>query len=378
MFKFLFIKELKQFWRNPALPVMAVAFPLVVILVLPFLATMDVRNVGVSVVDADNTPTSIRLTGKIAGSSYFHLTDKTTSYSEAMSQIEHGAADVIISIPSGFEKTLISGQGVDLMISANSTNVTKGSLASSHLGSIIQDFAQEILEENGLLQMSQLQQSLEGSDNIFSNIATLNLFNPSMDYRTFMLPAYMALLIIVLCSVFPALAIVTEREQGTLEQINVTPLTRTSFILAKLVPYILVGVVAESIAFATAFFAYDFAPQGSFLVLYAATILMAAAMSALGLLISNFSNTFQQAGYMFFFVILTALLMGGLFTPVSSMPDWARSISHAMPTTYYMDIMRGVYLKGSGFEHTWIQFAWLTGFTLLFSAASVLTYKKRI
>ncbi|MCQ2051052.1 MAG: ABC transporter permease [Bacteroidaceae bacterium] len=378
MFKFLFIKEMKQFWRNPALPVMAVAFPLVVILVLPFLATMDVRNVGVSVVDSDNTPTSIRLTGKIAGSGYFHLADSKTTYSQAMSQIEHGIADVIISIPCGFEEKLITGQGVDLMISANSTNVTKGSLASSHIGSIIQDFAEEILEERGLLQMQQLQQSMSGDNNVYSNIAVLNLFNPSMDYRTFMLPAYMALLIIVLCSVFPALAIVTEREQGTLEQINVTPLTRTSFILAKLVPYILVGVVAESIAFAAAYLAYGFVPQGSFLVLYAATILMAAAMSALGLLISNFSNTFQQAGYMFFFVILTALLMGGLFTPVSSMPDWAKSVSYAMPTTYYMDIMRGVYLKGSGFAHTWSQFVWLAGFTLLFSVASVLTYKKRI
>lgn len=365
MFRYLIVKELKQFLRNPALPLAAVVFPLVVILVLPFLATMDVKNVRVSIVDNNQTSLSARLAGKIEASTYFILAGREDSYEDAFVAVEDDRSDFILTIGPSFEQDLLAGRGIDLMIAANATNSTKAALGTSNLASIIEDFVTEVASEKGM-PPSQAQ------------ISQLNLFNPSMNYRTFMLPAYMGMLIIILCSVFPALAIVSEREKGTLEQINVTPVTRTGFIMAKLIPYILIGVFSLTISFVSAYLAYGFAPVGSFVTIYAGTILMAAAMSALGLLISNFSNTFQQAAYLFFFVILTALLMGGLFTPTASMPDWAQAISACMPTSYYMDIMRGVYLKGCAFEHLIRQFAALGGFTFAFSLAAILTYKKRV
>lgn len=364
MFKYLIVKELKQFMRNIVLPAAALIFPLVVILVLPFLATMDVKNVKIGIVDNSSSTLSMRLAAKIEASTYFIMSGKESSYQKAFIDVEDDKTDIILAIGPEFEQNLLAGKSIDLMISANATNSTKAALGTSNLASIIEDFVTEVAAERGAPPTQAV-------------ISQLNLFNPSMNYRTFMLPAYMGMLIIILCSVFPALAIVSEREKGTLEQINVTPVSRSGFILAKLIPYIIVGVISLTISFVAAWLAYDFVPVGSFVIIYAGTVLMAAAMSALGLLISNFSSTFQQAAYLFFFVILTALLMGGLFTPTSSMPVWAQIISKCMPTSYYMEIMRGVYLKGSGFIHLIKPFAFLGGFTVLFSVAAVITYKKR-
>jgi ABC-2 type transport system permease protein len=365
MMKYLIQKEILNFIRNPFLPRLAIAMPVVIILILPLVVTMDVKNVKVCIVDCDNSTSSSRLANLIAASGYFRSGGKAFSYEEGLKLVEKGTADVVLEIPSGFERNLMEGKGADALIAANATDAAKGGIGGGYLTAIISDFAVRTLQKStGFKPQAQ-------------TISQLNMYNREMNYRTFMLPALMGMIVIIISCVFPALSIVGEKESGSLEQINVTPVKRWQFILAKLIPFWILGIVVLSITFLLARLVYGFRPAGSLATIYLASILMTATMSALGLIISNVSNNFQQAFYMFFFIMIIFIMMSGLYTPTSSMPDWARYFSCALPPRYFMEIMRGAYLKGSGFAHLWKQFAMLSVFAISFSGAAIASYRKR-
>ncbi len=365
MIKYLIEKEIKQFFRHPFMPKAALVIPVIVILVLPLVVTMDVKNVKVCVQDNDNSTASVRLLTVVEASRFFKLTDKVFDFDRALSRISYGTADLILRIPPGFEEDLLSGNGARVAISANATDAMKASLGTSYLTSIVNDFSASYVEETTGMAPQE------------PPVAQLNRFNPRMDYRTFVLPGLLGMIVIIISCVFPALAIVSEKENGTMEQINVTPVKRWQFILAKLIPYWILGVLVLSVSFFLAWVVYGFKPEGSLLTIYAASVLMTAAMSGQGLLISNVSNTYQQAIFLFFFVMIVSILMSGLYTSTASMPAWAQWFARLMPPKYFMEIMRGVYLKGSTFVHLWTQFLFLFLFAAGFGAAAVVTYRKR-
>ncbi len=367
MFKSLIIKEFKQFVRNPFMPRMAIIMPVLIILIMPLVVTMDVKNVKVGIVDQDNTPATQRLLEKISASGYFIMEDMYYSYEDGIRAIEDGRIDALVTIADGFETILeqvksgqSSSESLPVEISANATDATKGSMGGNYLSAIISGFAMEYTgaPDSG-------------------TISQLNLFNERNDYRTFMLPALMGMIVIMMSGVFPTIAIVNEKESGSIDQINVTPVTKFQFILSKLIPYWIIGLTAMTIAFTLAALVYGFVPAGSYLTIYLASFLMILAMSGIGLIISNYSSTFLQAIMLFFFVMVIMILLSGLFTPVSSMPSPARLISCLLPPRFFMEIMRGVFLKGSSIGQLAWSFIPLASYAVLFSLAAVLTYKKR-
>lgn len=364
MLKYLLEKEFKQFFRNPFLPKLVCAIPIVMIAILPFVVTMDVKNVKVCIVDNDNTTASERLISKIAASNYFKLNNKATTYKQGLSYVEDGYSDAVLSIPRGFEEKLMAGEGADVLIAANATDATKGSIGGSYLTTIVNDFASDFAVERGATIKA-------------PPIEVLNVFNRRMNYRNFILPAMMGMLMILLGCAIPALAIVTEKENGTLEQINVTPVSKLQFILGKLIPYIVMGFVALTIALFFSWMFFNFVPVGSYAVIYAAALLMIIAMAGLGIIVSNYSDSIQQAIFLMFFIIIISILMSGLFTPVTSMPKWAQFFAGFMPPRYFMEIMRAVFLKGSGFVHLGKQFAALGGFVIFFCTFAVVSYRKK-
>lgn len=210
-----------------------------------------------------------------------------------------------------------------------------------------------------------------------TNYTTLNLFNPNLNYKLFMVPALMVMLLTLICGFLPALNIVSEKEVGTIEQINVTPVGKFTFILAKLFPYWLIGFVVLTICFILAWLLYGILPVGHFLVIYFFAILFVLSMSGLGLVISNHSATMQQAMFVMWFCMLILILMSGLFTPISSMPEWAQAITIFNPLKYLMQVMRMVYLKGSGFTDMLPQLGALLAFVLFFNVWAVRSYRKR-
>lgn len=202
-------------------------------------------------------------------------------------------------------------------------------------------------------------------------------YNPTLDYRYLMIPALMIILLILICGFLSSVNIVSEKENGSIEQINVTPVKKLTFVLAKLIPFWLIGIFVISIAMVVAWIIYGLTPAGSLGNIYLATILFILCISGFGVAIANLSDNVQQTMFVMFFFIVIFLLLSGLLTPISSMPDWAQKFTYILPPRYFIDVMRSVYLKGATFLELWHNFAALFLFVILFNALAALTYKKQ-
>ena len=380
MIKYLIEKEFKQLLRNSFLPRLIFIFPCMIMLLMPWAANLEIKNIRMNIIDNDHSALSRRLVDKITASTYFRTTALPDSYKEGLEAIEAGTADVLLEIPGDFEKDWVNGEAAHVLVAANAVNGTKGGLGSSYLSAIINDYGTELQAESGNIPAA-ANGNLPRID-----ILTQNLFNPNLDYKLFMIPALMVMLLTMLCGFLPALNIVGEKEAGTIEQINVTPVGKFTFILAKLIPYWLIGFVVLTLCFILAWALYGIFPAGHFLVIYFFAIIFVLAVSGLGLVISNLSGlgliisnhsaTMQQAMFVMWFCMLILILMSGLFTPVRSMPEWAQWITMLNPLKYFMQVMRMVYLKGSGFIDLLPQLGALLAFALFFNIWAVKSYRK--
>ena len=373
MLKFLIEKEFKQLFRNAFLPKLIFMFPVFMMILLPWAANMEVKNVYLNIVDNDRSPISERLVQKIAASDYFRLNGTSDSYDEAMKSVEEGRADVIMEITPDFERNLMRGETGRILLSANTVNGTKGSLGSSYLSTIINEYAEELRTEQIIPSYSSIDFR---QPTLNSQLSTLNLYNPNLNYKLFIVPALMVMLLTLLCGFLPALNIVGEKEKGTIEQINVTPVSKFTFILAKLLPYWLIGFVVLTICFGLAWLFYGIFPVGHLIVIYTYAAIFILAVSGLGLVISNSSATMQQAMFVMFFCLIILMLMSGLFTPIASMPEWAQFITIFNPLKYMIEVLRTVYLKGGGFSDLVVQLWALICFALVLNTWAVMSYRK--
>jgi ABC-2 type transport system permease protein len=363
MLKFLLEKEFKQIFRNPFIPKMILMMPVMILLVLPWAANQEIKNVKMSVIDNDHSLFSQRLTNKIIASDYFRLVDVSASYNRAMQSVDAGKSDIILEIPQEFEKDLYKSKATNVMISANAVNGMKGGMGSAYLLRIINDFTNELATEQG--------------NNAQGSIVNAQFkFNPTLNYKVFMIPAIFVMLLTILTGFLPALNIVGEKELGTTEQLNVTPMNKGIFILAKLIPYWIIGFVILSICMGLAALVYGLIPVGSIATIYLYAIIYILVVSGLGIVISNYSDTMQQAMFVMYFFLLIIILLSGLFTPISSMPRWAQAITSINPLKYFMEVTRAVYLKGSSMRELMPQFFALCGFALLFNGWGIVSYKK--
>jgi ABC-2 type transport system permease protein len=367
MLKYLLEKEFKQIMRNSFIPKMIIIFPLVIMLVMPWVVNQEVKNLNICVVDNNHSVLSQRLVQKITAGNYFSLVAAPASNAEALQSIEMGDAKLIFEIPVDFERDLVKTGFANVMITANGVNGMEAGLGSSYLTAIVADFSREMNAENGNLPKRQFQ--------IEPTVAHYK-FNEFLDYKVFMIPALMVMLLTMLCGFLPALDIVGEKEIGTIEQINVTPVGKFQFILGKLIPYWVIGLLALSISFGVAAAVYGLVPKGSILTLYLFAVLYILVVSGVGIVVSNYSATMQQAMFVIFFFVIILILVSGLFTPVSSMPVWAQAITRLNPLRYMMEMMRAVFLKGNGFFDLLPQFFTLCGFAVVFNGWAILSYRK--
>ena len=369
MLRFLIEKEFKQIIRHPFIPKMIFAFPCMVMLIFPWAATFEVKDVNLSVVDSDHSSCSVRLAQKIVSSGYFRLTDVSDTYAEALQSIENHTSDLILTIPQNFERDLVREGYAGVMITANSVNSAKSGMGSSYLVSIIHDFADNLRKE----QLSVISDRLSVPR---IEIVPQFRFNPHLNYKVFIVPALMVILLTLLCGFLPALNIVSEKETGTIEQMNVTPVSKFQFILAKLIPYWLIGFVVLSLSFGLAALIYHLFPAGSLFTIYCFASIFVLVVSGFGLVISNYSATMQQAMFVMMFFVIVFILMSGLFTPVRSMPAWAQVVTVINPLKYFIEIMRMVYLKGSTLAEMSFHMLALTGFAVFFNVWAIFSYRK--
>ena len=320
-------------------------------LVFPWAATLEVQDVRLAIIDQDHSQTTRRLIQQIEASRYFRLQHMAVSYEEALQAIEKDQVDIILQIPDDFEKDQVMGKPAEVQIAANAINGMKGSLGSSYLAQII---------------------------NRQPDAASVRyLYNPHLDYKHYMVPALMTMMLFLICGFLPALNIVSEKESGTIEQINVTPVSKVVFTLSKLIPYWLIGFFVLSVAILLAWLIYGLVPASSLSTLYIGAGIFIFLVSGVGITISNYSSTLQQAMFVTWFFVIIMLLMSGLFTPVESMPEWAQSIAAFNPLKYFVEFIRMVYLKGSSLAEVGKPLGCLLGFGILFNIWAVWSYRKQ-
>lgn len=358
--RFLLEKEFKQIKRDTVILRMMIFIPIFQLIILPFAANFEMKNVNLAIVDNNHTELSSRLTDKILSSGYFRLASMEDSYEAALPLMEKNSADIILVYPPQMEKDLEREGGVTVSVTANAVNGTKAGLGSSYLSSI---FRQYNLEQAGLSSLPQPQST--------------HLYNPYLDYKLYMVPGILAFLLTLIGGFLSALNVVAEKEKGTIEQINVTPVQKSIFLLSKLIPFWIIGLVILTIGLIISWLIYGFVPVGNVLIIYFFAAIYLIALTGLGLAVSSISATQQQAMLtMFFFSILCALL-SGLFTPVSSMPGWAQTITLFNPIRYFVEVMRMIYMKGSLLPDITPHLLAVCAFAVFFNALAVIGYRKK-
>lgn len=362
-------KEFRQVFRDPAILRIIFLMPIIQLLIMPLAADYEVKNVKLCVVDFDRSSYSQKLVNKITATSYFQLVDYTDSYEKALTYVEKDEADLVLQIPSSFEKQLVKEDQATVFMALNAINGVKANLGGAYLRSIIGDFNQEVRLE--WLQLPRL------SPQPTIQVSAINWFNPLMNYQVFMVPGILVILVTMVGAFLSALNIVKEKEIGTIEQINVTPIRKYQFILGKLIPFWVLGLIILTIGLMISWAVYGIVPAGNVFTIYIFAAVYLLAVLGMGLLVSTFANTQQQAMLLSFFLMMIFILLGGLYTSIDSMPGWAQTFTKFNPVSYFIEVMRMVVLKGSGLydirNHLLIVFA----FAVVLNSFAVWNYRKR-
>lgn len=372
MFRTLFIlikKEFLQIFRNKSILAMIFVMPVIQLAILPLAANYEIKDIKIAVVDHDKSTQSRELIRKITASGYFKIMDYGENYNDAYQEVEKDKIDLILEIPNNFEKDLVRENNDKVLIAINAINGTKAGLSASYLGQILQNYNQQIqLEMNPELETVKKNSGLE--------IVPKFWFNETYNYRLSLVPGILAFLVTLIGGYLTALNIVEEKEIGTIEQINVSPIKKRDFILGKLIPFWILSMVAFTIGLLVTIFVYKIQMQGSYLLLYAFISVYLIAILGMGLLASVYSDTQQQSMFMVFFFMMIFILMSGLFTPIESMTDWAKYIAYLNPVTYGVDGVRLIMLKDSGFMDLLPHFGFIIGLAIVVISWSVLRYQK--
>jgi ABC-2 type transport system permease protein len=367
--KFLLQKEFRQIFRDPAILRIIFVMPMIQLLILPWAADYEVKNIQLSVVDHDHSTYSQQLISKITSSGYFILQDYSTSYNSSLHDIEKDKADLVLEIPASFEKNLVKEDESTLFLAVNAINGVKANLGGAYLRSIIQDYNSEVR-----LKWIQFPR-FSPETNI--EVTSSNWFNPLMNYKFFMVPGILVILVTMVGSFLASLNIVKEKEIGTIEQINVTPVKKYQFILGKLIPFWVLGLLVLTLGLVISRVAYGISPAGSFFTIYVFAAVYLLAVLGLGLLISTWTSNQQQAMLISFFMMMIFILLSGLYTSIDGMPEWAKWITRFNPVSYFIEVMRMVVLKGSDLRDILPHILKVLAFALVLNTWAVISYRKR-
>lgn len=355
--RYLLQKEFIQIRRNPFLPRLIILFPILIMCVMPWVMNLEVKHIAMDVVDNDRSTGSQQLVQSIAVSKYFFFHGQPSTYREALRDIERSQADIVLVIPHGYSRDLTLGRKPQILIAANAVNGTKGAIGSVYLTRLVTASAFPLAS-------------------IRSEVSTLFLHNQHFDFKLFMIPALLAIVMMMMTGYLPTLNIVGEKEAGTIEQINVTPVKKSTFILAKLLPYWVIAFFIITACLALSWLIYGITPAGSVALVYLLAMLLAVFFSSLGLIISNYSDTMQQAVFVMWFFVMILMLLSGLFTPIRSMPTAAYLTTYINPVSYFIEAMRTVFIRGGNFSSIAHQVLALSLIGLFMSGWAVLSYKK--
>ena len=353
-------KELLELRQDPKLFGVLFLAPVIQLTLLGYAATTDVRNVPIVVADGDRSAASRRLIETFAGSPYFSIVGSVDSVSDIDPWLEQGEAWMALSIPHGYGERTVSGQPAVVQVVADGSDSNSATLALGYAQGVVAAHAAEIAAGRS--------PAVEAAGGIDARIRVW--FNPSLESREFMIPGIVALLLLVITTNLSSMGIVREKELGTLEQLNVTPLARWELIVGKLLPYGFLGMIDVVLVTAFAVLWFQIPIAGSPLLLFATSVIYLLTTLGLGLFISTISNTQQQAMMTgTFFFLMPMLYLSGFIFPIENMPAAIQWVTYLIPLRYFIVIVRGIFLKGVGVAVLWPQilalFAWGVGILAL-------------
>ena len=361
-------KEFIQVLRDKIMLRMIIMIPVVQMLVLVYAATYDLKNVNVFLVDQDLSSTSRELASKIDASPFFTINNTSFNPEDGENEILNNRDDMVLVVPKGFERDLMREDKASLQLLVNSIDGQSAQIGYSYAASVIRDFNKNIIAEwKGLPDFKAPYQI---------NAVSRFWYNSELEYKWYMAPGVLALLVTLIGLILSSMSLVREKEQGTIEQLNVTPILKIQFLAGKLIPFIIIALFDLSFGLFLARMVFNLPIVGNLALVFGFGVLYLIGIVGLGLFISTVANTQQQVMFVSFFFMMIFILMSGIFTPVESMPMWAQMVDQANPVYHFMRVLRMVVLKGSGFGDLIHEFVALCILGVTFLTLAVKRYRK--
>jgi ABC-2 type transport system permease protein len=360
---FLAWAEVLHVMRDRATVFQVLGVPIIQLLILSNAATFQIRNLAAHFVDLDRTSVSRGLINRFAASGYFRINGVSTSLDEANEELLRGRVVLVVTIPHDFEKSLVRTGSAPVQLAVNAE---KGSAAG-----VVMSYAQKILSAYA----AELHAEPRGVPRI--DVRARNWYNPTLNYKHYMVPGILVALVTLIGTLLTAQNIAREKELGTLEQLNVTPITRGQFIAGKLLPFWVLGLLDLALGLAVGRLVFGVPMRGSALLLFGSAAVYLLVALAIGLFISTIVDTQQQAMFVTFFIMNVYLLLSGLFTPIDSMAPWVKVVSELNPVRHFVTISRAILIKGAGLEEIARPLIILAVYAMLMLTLAVRQYQKR-
>lgn len=359
-------KEFTQIFRNKAMVPIIFGLPVIQLLILSNAATFEIRNIRFNVIDLDNSSFSRELVSKFTSSEYFILNEVSFSVKESEESFKRNESRLIIYIPKDFEKDFRKSNNSKIQFVINAEDGSAAGVVNNYAISILRQFNSDVMVKSSIM-----------PDNVpLININYSNWFNPELNYKTYMVPGILVLLVTLIGAFLSGMNVVREKEIGTIEQLNVTPISKYHFIIGKLFPFWIIGMFELGFGLVISLIVFRIPMLGSPLLIFSLSAVYLVVILGLGLLVSTLTNTQQQAMFIAWFILVLFILMGGVFTPIESMPDWAQIIAFFNPVAQFIKAMRMIMLKGSGFSDILPQFYFFIIAGILMMSLAVWRYRK--
>jgi len=365
---YLIRKEFIQIFRNKFISKAIFAVPIVQMLILVPAITFELKDVKLAIIDRDMTSESRGLISKLNGSTFFKISYSTFSDAEANKLLHSNKCTVILQIPSGFGKDIVTGNQGKLLATIDAVNPSSAEISWAYLSGVIRDYNIDLIKNNITINPLIPSPRIEITNRFW--------YNELLNYKYYMLPGILVILVTAIGFLLAGLNMVKEKETGTIEQINVTPVRKYHFIVAKMVPFLLIGLIDLALGLTIGKIAFNIPFEGSILLMFLGSAVFLVAVLGLALFISTFSGTQQQYMFVAFFCMIIFILMSGIFTPYESMPKWAQDFNLINPVAYLMRINRMVMLKGSSIQDIRVELVSLAVIAIAFTTLAVRRYRK--
>jgi len=365
---FILRKEFLQIKRNRTMLPIIFFVPFVQLIILVHAATFEMKHIRMHIIDRDNSSVSRDITGKFRGSPFYDITNYSFSDKEGEEDLKKNKADIVMIIPKHFERNLKTESSGKIQLVINAINAASAGLTYAYTQSIILKYNLDLVTEWA---------------NLPSNVRTSSIsithsfwFNPELNYKNYMVPGILVLLVTLIGMFLTGMNIVREKEIGTIEQINITPIKKHQFIIGKLLPFWIIAQFELAFGLTLGKLLFNIPILGNLGVVFTFSSIYLLVVLGLGLIISTINNTQQQSMFISFFFMIVFIMMSGLFTPVESMPVWAQKINIINPVAYFIKVMRMVLMKGSGFADIKQQLISISVYAVVILSFAVWRYRK--